>query len=492
MNIKLLLSASVVVVATAGLARQATDVPAAGSTQAAAATSAAAPVDEKAARAAAAAAEKAQRAAQAAERKRMADLQRKYGMGPYPDEITEFLANKPAPLQPLYRTLFTGGERNAVLNFERLGLAAMDQGYWKDAENAFDGALQRIEAVYANNKQAEAARSVFHNEANKDFKGEPYERAMAYYYRGLLYLRAGDYDNARASFRSAEYQDTVSEVENYKSDFAVMNYLTGWTYHCQGSNTSAEEAFTQAQTAEPGLRSPAPNETVLMIAELGRGPVKARDGAQAQKLVFKPGAAVAETGATFDLTGSAPLPTVAASSVYYQATTRGGRAIDGILAGKANFKATTGAIGDVAMQTGMSQMSGGDFSDGAVGMAAVGAIFSMFSSAAKTQADIRGWDNLPDAIMIGTAAAPAKPVAAKVRYWAGTNPTTEAAAPMMSQTAGKCTIVWSRSQSSAGLSADVPGEDPGVAAALARKAPIQLKDKAFRSALAGSSVGLGS
>jgi hypothetical protein len=30
------------------------------------------------------------------------------------------------------------------------------------------------------------------------FIGEPYERAMAYYYRGLLYWRDGEIDNARA------------------------------------------------------------------------------------------------------------------------------------------------------------------------------------------------------------------------------------------------------------------------------------------------------
>ena len=54
-------------------------------------------------------------------------------------------------------------------------------------------ALDRIEAVYADNAKAEAARSKFTKENAKDFKGEPYERAMAYYYRGLAYLAEGDY-----------------------------------------------------------------------------------------------------------------------------------------------------------------------------------------------------------------------------------------------------------------------------------------------------------
>ena len=41
---------------------------------------------------------------------------------------------------------------------------------------------------------------------------------MTYYYRGLLFMARGDYENARASFRSAEYQDTISSNETYAGD----------------------------------------------------------------------------------------------------------------------------------------------------------------------------------------------------------------------------------------------------------------------------------
>lgn len=431
---------------------------------------------------------KARKAAEAAERKRLADLRRKYGEGPYPDEIAAYLSDKPEPLKPLYKTLFTGGERNAVLNFQRLGLAAMDAGYWKDAETAFDGALSRIERIYANNKQADAARSVFHNEANKDFKGEPYERAMAYYYRGLLYLRAGDYDNARASLKSAEYQDTVSETESYRSDFAIMNYLVGWTHQCQGSTSSADEAFAAAAAAQPGLSRPAPSDTLLVISELGRAPLKARDGAQAQKLVFTAVADDGLTAAAFELPQGQVVRTAEASNVGYQATTRGGRAIDGILEGKANFKETTGAIGDVAMQTSLMQMAQGN-NGGALGMAGVGMMFSLFAGAAKTQADIRGWDSLPNRLTVGTASGIADPAGAKVRYLAGADPRGESQPATMTATTDKCAIAWSRSQGSAGISAEIPGEDTGVAASLARKSAVQAKNKAFRNELTSASAG---
>ena len=443
----------------------------------------AAPLDPAAEKAA----NRARKAAESAERKRLADLRRKYGEGPYPDEIAAYVADKPEALKPLYKTLFIGGERNAVLNFQRLGLAAMDSGNWKDAETAFDGALSRIERFYANNKQAAAARSVFHNEANKDFKGEPYERAMAYYYRGLLYLRAGDYDNARASLKAAEYQDTLSETESFRGDFAIMNYLVGWTHQCQGSVSSADEAFAAASAARPGLTRPAPTDTLLVVSELGHGPIKARDGTQAQKLVFNPGSDDGLTGAAFEMPQGQIVKTAEASNVQYQATTRGGRAIDGILEGKANFKETTGAIGNVAMQASLMQIASGN-NGGALGMAGVGMMFSLFSSAAKTQADIRGWDSLPNRLTVGTVGGVADPAGTKVRYLAGADPQGESQSPAMIAKAGSCSIAWSRSQGSAGIPAEAPGEDAGVAAALSRKSAIQAKNKTFRSELIGTSA----
>ena len=40
-------------------------------------------------------------------------------------------------------------------------------------------------------------------------KGEPYERAMVYYYRGLIFLRNGDYENARAEDERAAVEGHV-------------------------------------------------------------------------------------------------------------------------------------------------------------------------------------------------------------------------------------------------------------------------------------------
>ena len=66
-------------------------------------------------------------------------------------------------------------------------------------------------ALSGPNKEAAKARRLFRNESDKPFVGEPYERAMAYFYRGIIYWRDGEMDNARACFRSAEFEDSDAE-----------------------------------------------------------------------------------------------------------------------------------------------------------------------------------------------------------------------------------------------------------------------------------------
>ncbi|WP_260928295.1 hypothetical protein [Novosphingobium sp. 9] len=427
---------------------------------------------------------KAAKAAAKAEAKRQRDLVAKYGMGPYPDEITAYVNAKPEALRPLYRALYTGGERNAVLNFERLGLAAYQAGQFKDAGWAFDQALNRIETIYADNPQAATARSVFHNEANKDFKGEPYERAMAYYYRGLIYLQQGNYPDATVSFKNAEYQDTLSEEESFQSDFAVMNYLRGWSQKCAGDTTSARESFDLAMKAQKGLTAPAPGDNVLFVAELGNGPVKARDAAQAQKLVFQPGAAYDENAAAVTLVDgkkTSAVPLRLASSVQYQATTRGGRAIDGLMNGKANWKEGTDAVGTALAMQGL-------MGNGGVYSQLAGSMFKMFSGAMKTNADIRAWEGLPDLILVGSATAKSPSWKSEGKYLKDT-----AAVDGLKDSdtlrggAKACSIVWMRSRPGV-FGDDIVGEDAGVAAAQNRKKPVQVKNKAFRTTLEGSTL----
>ncbi len=213
-------------------------------------------------------------------------------------EIAAYLADKPPQTQPMFRNVLMEGERNRVLNLNRAGLAALELGEDAVAARAFDEAIAQILAVYAHNPAAEKARSKFVKEAVKPFKGEPYERAMVFYYRGLIYLRAGDYENARAAFQQAQLQDAFAEDQIYKSDYALFEYLAGWSSHCLGDEDKAEEFYSRAREIQPLYDKPGPDDRVLLIAELGEGPQKWSDGQYGENLRFR-GVAYPEAGTTF-------------------------------------------------------------------------------------------------------------------------------------------------------------------------------------------------
>ena len=90
--------------------------------------------------------------------------------------------------------------------------------------------------------------------------------------------------------------------------------------------------------------------------------------------------------------------------VFFQASTRGGRPIDRLIAGKASFKDTTGQIGmaltSIASESSVMMSAVGGTGGGRVmgGLAAVGAISSIISANVKPRADVRYWNNLPETV----------------------------------------------------------------------------------------------
>lgn len=321
-----------------------------------------------------------------------------------PEVMAEWLADKPPAAHHLYGSVLTGGQRNRVLNQMRAGLAAFEAGADDVAAASFDDALNYIEAIYADNAAAEKARSTFVPERTKDFKGESYERAMAFYYRGLLFLAEGDYGNARAVFQGGQLQDAFAEDQRYQSDFAVLDVLSGWASQCEGNSVLARDFYQRATQARPGIYIPRPSDRVLAIADMGLPPLKIGGGEHGEFLTYAPPELVPEQKAIFVANGKGYEATFG-EDLYWQASTRGGRQVDKILAGKAEFKdiANTVAAGslivaDAALDVAIYSSYSGD-SDAALavaGVAAVVGIASMFmADAAKPEADTRYWDNLP-------------------------------------------------------------------------------------------------
>jgi hypothetical protein len=92
------------------------------------------------------------------------------------------------------------------------------------------------------------------------------------------------------------------------------------------------------------------------------------------------------------------IPIAPTDDLAYQATTRGGRVMDHILGNKAVFKSTTDTAGNVAMIGGLATAAASNdrtVQGVGLGIAAVGLLSKLVSSATVPEADTRTWDNLP-------------------------------------------------------------------------------------------------
>jgi tetratricopeptide (TPR) repeat protein len=316
----------------------------------------------------------------------------------------------------------------------RLAASALRAGKLDEAKQKLDDAIARIGGIIANDEAAKRARGYFSEERSKTFIGEPYERVMAYYYRGLLYWRDGEIDNARACFRSAQLIDSVAESENYQSDYVLLDYLDGLA--SAKLHDDPADAFARA---EKNAKHPLPpydaGVNTLLFLEWGEGPQKYAGGRYGEELRFRVAPSRVRS-ATLTTAGKTVYFT-AWDNLNFQAVTRGGRVMDFILNNKAVFKQTTDTVGDAALigaaiaadniykdkdrepprprRRGTNEPEpkeppkpekNYDAENTAIALGVVG-IFSKIASAATTpQADTRQWNNLPQYLSFGSMKLP--------------------------------------------------------------------------------------
>lgn len=341
-------------------------------------------------------------------------------------------AHAPAP-----RTVRTGGDyvsnagallasappKDRVLWECRIAAADLRAGRWDEARALLDAAIPLIGGIIADSADAAQARSLFHPEDTKVFIGEPYERAMAYYYRAILYWRDGQPDNARACYRTGEVIDSDLQNRRWRNTFALLDYLDGLASAKLGSDGT--DALARAQAEAGALRLPPfdPAANVLVFAEFGRGPRKFGGGRYGERLMFRVADSPAHA-ARLTIEGRV-LPLDAWDDLNYQATTRGGRVMDYILGNKAVFKTATGAVGDAALAgsvvaAGDIRRDNGGRSQGAentaLALATVGILGKLTSAATAPQADTRTWENLPQRLSFAAVRLPAGDHPATVEY----------------------------------------------------------------------------
>ena len=151
------------------------------------------------------------------------------------------------------RAIAEGPPRDRVLWEYRIAAAAMRRDDDAEAKKMLDDALLTLGGIYGKDPNAKKARSYFHSENKKTFIGEPYERVMAYYYRGILYWMDGEPDNARACFRTGQLEDSSTEGEQYSGDYVLLDYLDGLVTAKEGGDGSdAYSARHQQLQNHPG------------------------------------------------------------------------------------------------------------------------------------------------------------------------------------------------------------------------------------------------
>ncbi|BAK66349.1 hypothetical protein SLG_16740 [Sphingobium sp. SYK-6] len=314
------------------------------------------------------------------------------------------LALADADPAPYLAKLDSEGDRNRVLNQMEIGTRYFWSQDFQGAGRSFDDCIQNIELVFLNDPSVVKARSLWYEEGAKTFKGEPYERAMVYYYRGLVFLAQGDYENARAAFRQGTFQDAFAEEEQNQADFAVLYFLEAWASHLNGDKDLRDEALAKVHALRPDFPGIGESDDTLALVETGTAPRKLGDGLDHSYFVFRRGKGFTENRAEL-VTAGEQLPLYAMEDVYRQAATRGGREIDQIIKGQVKFKRAANDVGSTLTDTAqvVSALGGDGTVSGA--LAGVGALASILSGKAKVKADTRTWSSLPDRVHVSTFAS---------------------------------------------------------------------------------------
>ncbi len=214
---------------------------------------------------------------------------------------------------------------------------------YQDLEMLFDTQLE------------DKAQSIWHGEINKVFKGDSYERSTFYAFMALSFIRQGNYEDALRCVKNGLLADADSNSENAVEDYAMLYFIGYLAALKMDSQQDAQEylnwmikslAYRRTITEEEqtllkdkfttDFQKQKPN--VIMVVWAGLPPTVTCLGD------YKENRTVIHGDAVFDMLGIsvenyAPyFQSGTLGDLDYQATTRGGRLMDNVLADQAAAK----------------------------------------------------------------------------------------------------------------------------------------------------------
>ena len=307
-------------------------------------------------------------------------------------------------------------DENFVLNNVRFGSAAIASGDLPGAEESFMAAYEVMNGVKTNDGGRTMGAAMVY-EGIKVWKGEPFERAMAHYYLGMIFLLKNDYNNARAAFQNSLFKvreyASKDDLEHYKeaeSNFALGYFGVGFCDLRMGKIDLAQANFKKCVEIDPGLAQlcndvQKPSMNTLIFVDAGMGPHKEGKGWYNEESAFGPTPAevgpippvfvTCDGGAVND--PKIPYATVDTLAMAQQ---QHWQDIDTLK----KVKAVLGT-GMMAAGTGMAAYGAHEHNEGmmwaGLGTAVAGALVS-----ASSTSDLRSWEMLPRTVYIVPAAIP--------------------------------------------------------------------------------------
>jgi tetratricopeptide (TPR) repeat protein len=323
---------------------------------------------------------------------------------------TQDYARAAAIMQPTIEKQRTRMDENYVLDNCRYGSCELAAGQFDAAESAFYDAYKVINSGETNDAGRQMQATVVF-EGVKVWKGEPFERAMADYYLGVLYLMKHNPGTARAAFQNSIFSlrenASKDDLEHYKlveSRFALGYFGLGFTNLRLGKTDLAADNFKLAQQYDPRLAGviadvQKPGVNALIFVDAGQGPRKAARGWYNEESVFGP--TPAEAGAIAAPVALVDGRAVTRPQVAYDTVDTLAMAQDRRWMDIDTIKKVKAVIGTGAMAAGAGMTAyGADRGNKNLMWAGIGTTLAGAAIAASSQSDTRYWEMLPRTVYV--------------------------------------------------------------------------------------------